>query len=102
VGALEDTDRETQREPPEGAVAEIDPASASLPVRIGARRDVRALTVGAVLGLQRSSGKQASCVRPRVARVPVGYLGTGAGTIEVVLAGLRYTIPTRSFAENAI
>ena len=78
MGAVPDTDRQTQHEPPESAVAEIESAPASVPIRIGARRDVRALTAGAVLGLQRSAGNQAvmrAMARPQIARVPANYAG---------------------------
>jgi hypothetical protein len=59
VGAVPDTDRQTQHELPESAVTDIESAPASVPIRIRARRDVRALTAAAVLGLQRSAGNQA-------------------------------------------
>jgi hypothetical protein len=73
-----DTDRETRREPPESAGAAIESAPAAVPIRLGARRGVRALTTGALLGLQRSAGNQAvmrALARARVARVPANYAG---------------------------
>jgi hypothetical protein len=78
VSAVPDTDRQTQRESPESAVAEIESAPALRPVRIGARRDVRALTAGALLCPQRSAGNQAvmrAMARPQVARVPADFAG---------------------------
>jgi hypothetical protein len=71
-------DRQTQREPPKSAVAEIAAAPAPVPARIGARHRVRALTPAAVLGLQRSAGNQAvmrAMTRAQVARVPANYAG---------------------------
>jgi hypothetical protein len=73
-----DTDRQTQREPPEAAAAELVPAPTLVPTRSDGRRDVRALTAGAVLGLQRSAGNQAvmrALTRAQVARVPANYAG---------------------------
>jgi hypothetical protein len=78
VGASPDTERETRREPPESAPAQLDSAPVAAPARAGARLDVRALTPGALLGLQRSAGNQAvmrAMARPQLARVPANFAG---------------------------
>ncbi len=78
MGAVPEIDRPKQPEPPAVATAEVASAPAALPARVGVRRDVRALTAGAVLGLQRTAGNQAvmrAIGRAHIARVPANFAG---------------------------